>query len=78
MTGPDNLIFLGPVGFGDDTRLFMPFEMVLKIFKERDIARYLFHEFLTFFKHLNLLFFGVVGSIGFSFDYVSFRIKFLS
>ena len=43
MTRPDNLIvFLSsPIGFGDDTRLFMPFKMVLKIFKERDIVGYL-------------------------------------
>ena len=79
MTGSnDFIIFLGLVGFGDDIRLFVPFKMVLKIFKERDIAGYLFHEFLPFFKHLNLLFLGMVGSLGFFLDSVSFRIKFLS
>ena len=43
MTRPDNLIvfLFSPVGFGDDTRLFMPFKMVLKIFKEREIVGYL-------------------------------------
>ena len=31
MTRPNNfLVFLGPVGFGDDTRLFVPIKMVLK------------------------------------------------
>ena len=50
MTTPNNLIvFLGPVGFGNDTRLFVPLKMVLKIFEERDIAGYHFHEFLPFF-----------------------------
>ena len=44
---PDNflisfVVFYGPIGFGDDTRIFMPFKMVLKVFKERDITGYLF------------------------------------
>ena len=64
--------FLHPIGFGDDTRLFVPFKMVLKVFKERDIAGYLFHEFFPFFKHVNLLLSSVVGFIGFSFDSILF------
>ena len=68
MVESDNIlvVFLGLVGFSDDIRLFMPLKMVLKIFKEMDIARYLFHEFLPFFQNFNLLFFGVVGSVRFS------------
>ena len=75
MTRPDNFlnsfgVFCGLVGFGDDTRLFMPFKMVLRVFKERDITGYFFHEFLPFCQNFNLLFSGMVGSIGFSFDFV--------
>ena len=75
MTRPNNfldsfVIFYGPVGFGNDTRLLMPFKMVLKVFKERDIAGYLFHEFFPFSQNFYLLFFGMVGSIGFSLDSV--------
>ena len=80
VVGLNNVLgfFLCPIGFGDNTRPFVPIKMFLKIFKERDITGYLFHEFLPFFKLLNLLLLGVVGSIGFSFDSVSFKIKFLS
>ena len=74
----DFLVFLGPIGFGNKTRFFVPLKMVLKIFKAMDIGGYLFHEFLPFIEHLNFLFFGVVGSIGLSFDSVFFRIKFLT
>ena len=50
MTRPDNfIVFLGPVGFGEDTKPFVPLKMVLQIFKERDIVGYFFHEFLPFF-----------------------------
>ena len=51
VTGFDKflVVFLGPIGFGDDPRPFVPLKMVLKTFKERDIGRYLFHEFLPFF-----------------------------
>ena len=80
VAGPNNFLgfFLRPIDFGDDTRLFVPFKMVLKVFKERDIAGYLFHEFFPFFQNLFLLFPSVDGSIGFSFDFVSFRIKFFT
>ena len=80
MVGSDNIlvVFLGLVGFSDDIRLFMPLKMVLKIFKEMDITRYLFHEFLPFFQNFNLLFFGVVGSVRLSFDSIFLKIKFLS
>ena len=66
------VVFYGPVGFGDDTRLFVPFKMVLKVFKERDIVGYLFHEFFPFFQNFFLSFPSVVGSIGFSFDSIFF------
>ena len=42
MTGPANiLVFLGPTSFGENTRFLVPLEMILKVFKEMDIAGYL-------------------------------------
>ena len=77
MTRPNNflisvVVFCGLVGFGNDIRHFMPFKMVLKVFKERDIVGYLSHEHFPFFQNFYLLFSGMVGSIGFSFDSVLF------
>ena len=61
-------IFLRPICFGNNTRLFVPFKMVFKIFKERNIAGCFFHEFFPFCQNFFLLFTGMVGSIGFSLD----------
>ena len=48
-------VFLRPICFGNNTRLFVSFNMVLKVFKERDIAGYLFHEFCPFCQNFFLL-----------------------
>ena len=66
------VVFYGPVGFCDDTRLLMPFKMVLNVFKKMDIAGYLFYEFFPFCQNFYLLFSGMVGSIGFSLDSILF------
>ena len=57
VTGPNYFLglFLRPIGFGNNTRPFVPFNMVLKVFKERDIAGYLFHEFCPFCQNFFLL-----------------------
>ena len=57
------VVFYGPVGFSNDTRLFMPFKMVLKVFKERDIARYLFHEFFPFCQNFYLVWLALQASL---------------
>ena len=70
VTGPNYFlgIFLCPICFGNNTILFVPFKMVFKVFKERDIVGYLFHELCPFCQNFFLLFMGMVGSVGFSFD----------
>ena len=50
VTGPNYFlgIFLRSICFGNNTRLFVPFKMVFKVFKERNIVGYLFYEFSPF------------------------------
>ena len=74
VTGPNYFLgfFLHPICFGNNTRLFVSFKMVLKLFKERDIAGYLFHEFFPFWQNFFLSFKGMVGSIGVSSDSIFF------